>query len=97
MQKRGVRHQDTASSLVVTNVQLMKHDGVLEEDNNGFTAAGASRDGAHINGEDNPAPDRLDWHCTQPQQASVRCASRTSSAGPVGPSVRRAASRTHDD
>ena len=40
MQKRGVRHQDTASSLVVTNVQWMKHDGVLEEDNNGFTAAG---------------------------------------------------------
>jgi len=24
----------------VTNVQWMKHDGVLEEDNNGFTAAG---------------------------------------------------------
>jgi hypothetical protein len=40
VQKRGVRHQDTASSLAVTNVQWMKHDGVLEEDNNGFTAAG---------------------------------------------------------
>ena len=48
MQKRGVRHQDTASSLVVTNGQLMKHDGVLEVDNNRLTGAGTRRDGALI-------------------------------------------------
>jgi hypothetical protein len=48
VQKRGVRHQDTASSLVVTNGQWMKHDGVLDDDNNGLTGAGTRRDGELI-------------------------------------------------
>jgi hypothetical protein len=43
VQKRGVRNEKTASCLVVTNVQWMKHDRVLEEDDNGFTPAGTCR------------------------------------------------------
>lgn len=43
-----MRHQDTANSLVVTSGQLMKHDGVLENDNDGLTGAGTRRDGAPI-------------------------------------------------